>query len=229
MSNASARANQGERRGDNTRARLIAAATELFSQHGYHRTQVVDIASRARASAGTFYRYFDDKQGIFAAIAEELSCHEVSEAERTRAMVLQASDFPTAIRNMVVFLEQHFERVTQRATLYRALENSGVVDLAKDHAGTMRERVVHAVAEQLRRSGAKDTEDHESLARMVIGVISELRHGMIHHGRPSPAQAARLVTRFLQGAMAAYTTREPRYQGMGTPAWVQALDDEAPV
>lgn len=220
------RLTQAQRR-DNTRARLLAAATDLFSQAGYHRTQVMDIVTKAHVSAGTFYRYFDDKQGIFFAIVEELGGHEVEEARKAGAMILQAPTFAIAVRNMVEFLERHFERVMERAALYRALTNSGVVDGRRDHAWAMHEHVVQALAEQLRKSGPKDTEDLQSLARMMLGVSSELRYAMIQTGKPTAAQAARLVTRFLQGAMAAYTTSCPRYPGVHSDEWRESLDQEA--
>ncbi|MDH5672602.1 MAG: TetR/AcrR family transcriptional regulator [Myxococcales bacterium] len=219
---------QAERR-DRTKGRLLEAAVLLFSEHGYHRTQVMDIVNRARVSAGTFYRYFDDKQGIFFAIAEELSCHEVEEARKARQMVLEAADFPAAVRTMVHYLERHFERVVDRAPLYRALMNSGVVDRGRDHAWAMKEKAVCALAEQLGAAGPRDTDDLQSLARMVMGAISELRYAMIHSGKPSPADAARLATRFLQGGLTAYSTRAPRYTELHDDSWRRALDDEAPV
>jgi AcrR family transcriptional regulator len=222
------RLTQAQRR-DQTRARLLDAAKELFSQHGYHRTQVMDIVSSARVSAGTFYRYFEDKQGIFFAIAEELSSHELEDARKARAMVLESPDFASAVRNMVHFLERHFERVVERAPLYRALHNSGVVDLRRDHAWVMRDRAIKAFAEQLRKSGPKDTEDLESLARMMSGCIAELRYAMIQTGKPTPAQAARLVTRFVQGGMAAYTTGNPRYPGLFSDDFREVLEREARV
>lgn len=214
-------------RRDHTRLKLLQVATELFSQNGYHRTQVMDIVTQARISAGTFYRYFDDKQGIFFAIAEELGRYEVEEARKARAMILEAPNLAAAVRNMVQFLERHFERVMERARLYRALYNSGVVDGRRDHAWAMRERAVKALAEELRHGPIKDTEDLESLARMIMGVTSELRYAMIQTGKPSPAQAARLVTRFLQGAIAAYSTRYPRYANLFGEEWREILDREA--
>lgn len=220
------RLTQAQRR-DQTRAKLLEAAKDLFSLQGYHRTQVMDIVTRARVSAGTFYRYFDDKQGIFFAITQELSAHEVEEARKARAMILESKDFASAVRNMVHFLERHFERVVERASLYRALHNSGVVDQRQDPAWTMRERAVQALAEQLGKTGTKDTEDLESLARMITGVISELRYAMMQTGKPTPAQAARLCTRFLQGGMAAYTTRNPRFPGLFGEEWREVLEREA--
>jgi AcrR family transcriptional regulator len=216
-----------QERRDHARAKLLAAAIDLFSRNGYHRTQVMDIVTQARVSAGTFYRYFDDKQGIFFAIAEELGGHEVEEARKARAMIVGAPDFQSAVRNMVQFLEKHFERVMERAALYRTLHNSGVVDDRRDHAWAMHERVVAALAEQLGKTGPKDTEDLESLARMMMGVSSELRYAMIHTGKPTPAHAARLVTRFLQGALAAYSTCHPRFADLFSEEWRDVLDREA--
>ena len=93
-----------------------------------------------------------------------------------------------------MFLERHFERVVARAALYRALDNSGVVDLRRDHVvDDARARGPGARRAPPRKTGPKDTEDLDSLARMVTGVISALRYAMIQTGKPTPAQAARLV------------------------------------
>ena len=222
------RKTQAQRR-DHTRAKLLDAAKDLFSRNGYHRTQVMDIVTRAHVSAGTFYRHIDDKQGIFHVIAEELGGHDLDEASKARAMILEAADFATAVGSMVIFLERHFERVVARAALYRALDNSGVVDLRRDASWAMRERAVQALAEHIRRGGPTDTEDIESLARMVGGVISSLRNAMIQTGKPTPAQAARLVTRFLQGGMAAFTTQQPRHSSLKRPEWREVLERFAAV
>jgi AcrR family transcriptional regulator len=192
-------------------------------------SDVMDIVTGGLVSGGTFYLFFDDKQGFFFALAEELTCHEVDEAKKARDMIVGAPDFKTSVRAMVTFLEMHFERMVQYAQLYRALHNSGVVDDRRDHAWVMKERAVKALAEQLGKSGSKDTTDLDSLARLMMGAIGELRYAMIHTGKPTPAQAARLVTRFLQGGMVAYATRDPRHAALFTDEWREALDDEAPV
>jgi len=166
----------------------------------------MDIVTRARVSAGTFYRYFDDKPGIFFAIADELRGHEVEEARKAGAIMGESPDFLSASRRMVQLLEQHFDSVAARAPLYRTLRNSGIVDARRDHAWDTRESAVKAFTEQLRICRPQAAGDLESLARLIDGCISELRYAMVQTGRPTPAQAARLVTRFVQGGIAAYTT-----------------------
>ncbi len=47
---------------------IMEAAEELFSRHGYHNTQVMDIVKAVGMSAGTFYNYFKDKRDLFGQI-----------------------------------------------------------------------------------------------------------------------------------------------------------------
>ena len=44
------------------RARLLRAAIDLFSERGYDRTAVADIAERAEVTERTFFRHFADKR-----------------------------------------------------------------------------------------------------------------------------------------------------------------------
>ncbi|MEZ4368881.1 MAG: helix-turn-helix domain-containing protein [Kofleriaceae bacterium] len=44
---------------------LVDAAEALFAEHGYDATGSPEIARKAGASVGTFYRYFDDKKQVF--------------------------------------------------------------------------------------------------------------------------------------------------------------------
>jgi AcrR family transcriptional regulator len=57
-----------EKKRQYTRDMIIEAAEELFSQHGYHNTQVMDIVKTVGMSAGTFYNYFKDKRDLFEQI-----------------------------------------------------------------------------------------------------------------------------------------------------------------
>ena len=60
------------RKGERTRARLVAAAREVFERTGFLEARVSDIAEAAGLSHGAFYHYFDSKEQIFREVAEEL-------------------------------------------------------------------------------------------------------------------------------------------------------------
>lgn len=50
--------------------KIIQAAIESFSQSGYDRTKMEDIAKRLGLSKGTLYLYFKSKEDLFIAICE---------------------------------------------------------------------------------------------------------------------------------------------------------------
>src|SRR5690349_11550511 len=55
------------RRQARTRAAIVAAAIELFTDRGYANVTVSDIAARAEVGRTTFFRYFKDKSDVLFA------------------------------------------------------------------------------------------------------------------------------------------------------------------
>lgn len=58
------------RKGEETRAKLLAAAKLVFEKDGFLNARISDIAKRAKVSYGAFYHYFDSKEQIFREVAE---------------------------------------------------------------------------------------------------------------------------------------------------------------
>lgn len=56
--------NDGRPRTKHRREQIIAAAVQLFSGQGYHRTKVQDVARQAGISAGLIYQYVRDKEDL---------------------------------------------------------------------------------------------------------------------------------------------------------------------
>jgi AcrR family transcriptional regulator len=59
---------------DARRAHIIAVARELFSSKGLAPTSMSDLVAAAGISMGAFYRYFDGKDALIAAVAEGPDC-----------------------------------------------------------------------------------------------------------------------------------------------------------
>jgi len=57
-------------KGRQTRQAIEDAARKLFAERGFHGTTLVDITSAAGRSPAVFYRYYDDKEDLLAALAE---------------------------------------------------------------------------------------------------------------------------------------------------------------
>lgn len=54
-----------QRRGVETKARLLDAAVDCFVEHGYQAASVSEICRVAGVSKGAFYHHFSGKQGLF--------------------------------------------------------------------------------------------------------------------------------------------------------------------
>jgi len=50
---------------------VLAVAAKVFAEKGYRAANVTDIVTGAGIGRGTFYLYFDSKQGVFLAIIEK--------------------------------------------------------------------------------------------------------------------------------------------------------------
>ncbi len=61
-----------EQRKADTRARLLAAAAELFANHGVDAVSVDAVAEAAGRTSGSVYAHFGSKQGLLLALLESL-------------------------------------------------------------------------------------------------------------------------------------------------------------
>ena len=55
------------------RNQVLEAASECFTENGFHQTGMKEICKKAGLSAGSVYHYFDNKNAIIEAIATEFS------------------------------------------------------------------------------------------------------------------------------------------------------------
>ena len=92
---------QGDRR-----EQLLAAAREVLSQHGYERTTVSSIATRANVAQGTFYLYFPSKEALPGALARQM--HEALGAATDRATE-DAHDLESAIDALIREVQREAE------------------------------------------------------------------------------------------------------------------------
>lgn len=114
-----------QQRADETRARIFAAATELFAERGYHATAIDRIAARAGVAKGTFFVHFPSKDAVIA----ELVRIQTGAARKARARALEAGRGPIeALRAAVTTLGKHAQssRTLSRGVLAATLESQEV-------------------------------------------------------------------------------------------------------
>ena len=59
-----------QKRGEETRNRIMDASVELFSERGFNLTSVDDICEKAGVSKGAFYHHFESKHALFLALLD---------------------------------------------------------------------------------------------------------------------------------------------------------------
>jgi AcrR family transcriptional regulator len=62
----------GYARGEETRARIVAAAIKLFGERGFEGASTRDIATSAGVNAPALQYYFDNKEGVYVACVEHM-------------------------------------------------------------------------------------------------------------------------------------------------------------
>jgi AcrR family transcriptional regulator len=102
-----------------TRARLLAAATEEFAQHGVAGARVDRIATAARANKQLIYAYFGSKDGLFDAV---LTKHCGALAEQ---VPFDAEDAPGYVGRLFDYVLEHPE--IYRLVSWAALERPAAV------------------------------------------------------------------------------------------------------
>jgi TetR/AcrR family transcriptional regulator, regulator of cefoperazone and chloramphenicol sensitivity len=73
----------GYQRGEETRARIVAAALSLFGERGFDGASTRDIAERAGVNAPAIGYYFDNKEGVYLACVEHIVTRVWAEVSTT--------------------------------------------------------------------------------------------------------------------------------------------------
>src|SRR6185312_13810529 len=61
---------------------ILAAALEVFGEHGLAAARLDDIAKRAGVSKGTIYLYFPNKEELFREMVRDIVVGQLEQAER---------------------------------------------------------------------------------------------------------------------------------------------------
>ena len=102
------------------RAAILDAALKLFSQYGYRRTSIDDVAREAEIAKGTVYLNFTSKEEIFRAL-----CERLIEYADSAVKVARATGGPIHER-LVAVLEAKFGFFFE--TVYRSAHAAELMD-----------------------------------------------------------------------------------------------------
>lgn len=153
------------------RAAILDAALRLFSQYGYRRTSIDDIAREAEIAKGTVYLSFRSKEEIFRALCERLIERADSAVNLARATAGPVDE------RLVAVLEAKFGFFFE--TVYRSAHAAELMDsknrLSADlfaQSGRRYMKVLREMIEEATRAGELDPArmelDADDLAQMLV-------------------------------------------------------------
>ena len=160
------------RKGIETRARLVAAAKEVFEQDGFLDARISDIAEKAGLSHGSFYHYFESKEEVFREVAAEVEqrLHEPMDS----VILAQSSARPAERISAAIRL--HLESYRDEARIMRVIEQVSRFDPEIMAQRAERHRVNHAeVANSIRslqRHGLADPRLDPDIAAAALGSMT---------------------------------------------------------
>lgn len=163
-------------KGQRTRARLVAAAGEVFCERGFNETRMSDIAERAGVAHGTVYVYFESKSDVLRSVVADLLADIAGylrgiEAADTAGRIAEAN-------------ERYLRVYAEHARLLQVVEQVGTSDPSFDDLlSDFRERHVQRVADGIRRLQNRGLVPREIDAEVAAPALSAMVEGYARHNR----------------------------------------------
>ena len=161
---------------ERTRRMLLDAALEVFSEKGFVRSSLKDIAARAGLTRGAIYWHFKDKADLFEALSEDVSeCSETDKAELLEKRFSCLEDMAEGIYRWFTLFEDdsrfrtYWEFITYKLEFHEELE--GALERERAHK---REVLQHFAETFTRFQGEglmrSDIEPYKA-AIMLVGMV----------------------------------------------------------
>lgn len=175
-----------ETRAQRSRARLLAAARELFAAHGYESVPSQEIVVRAGLTRGALYHHFGGKEGLYDAV------HEIIHGEIGERMVTASArargPWKGLVAGCLAFLDACTDPEVQSVVL---LDGPAVLGwerwraVAADHSlGLLKEALLEVMA-----TGSLPQRPVEPLAILLSGGMTEAGMWIARAPRPERARA----------------------------------------
>jgi len=162
------------RKGEQTRARLLEAAKEIFEENGFLDARISDIAERAGLSHGAFYHYFDSKEQVFREIAELL---DEQLAEPMESVIFAPGSSADPRERLFTALRRHLERYAEEARIMGVIEQVARYDdhvAAVRSASNKRHRAsIEASIRGMQQRGIADSSLDPKIAAAALGSMVE--------------------------------------------------------
>jgi AcrR family transcriptional regulator len=156
------------------RSQILEAAIVCFSREGFHRTTIQNIVKQSKLSPGAIYNYFESKEEIIEAIANERHAKEhvlLTEARKE-------SDVASVLKRIrdAFFgeLRNPKERLRRRVGIQlwaEAQRNPGILKIVRRGVNGPHKLLKAIISDAQRRKEISDEVDPDAAARFMIAAF----------------------------------------------------------
>lgn len=148
-----------------TRVKVMTAARQLFSRHGYEAATIREIARAAGMSTGAVFANFQDKADLFEAVMAE-DFERVAEVMRAAAAASEGQSLVD--RLSIVFAAAYRDGFTDVPLVQAAVAQSWVHPHSADVRSRARAKITSGVIADLLRQAAQTGELHDEFDLKLI-------------------------------------------------------------
>jgi AcrR family transcriptional regulator len=198
-----------------TLERVLQSAIQEFAHKGFHQTRVSDIASAARCSTETIYDVYVSKEGLFAAVVDDVFAAYIRDASYTAKIevwILSHSDpVDRAMAALTAYAVPQMDE-TFLAILYQVLSARQMSPTTPVKALFQRRQYFIGQLERILEEGASqgqfvlgDAKDASTLLCYATGIVLGARERLL-----GEAASARSIFEDLRNALNAFCTPSGR-------------------
>ncbi len=189
--------------GDKTDFKILKAAGKIFSQKGYYKTDVEEIAARAGVGKGTVYRRFGNKKSLF------LSLIEWGLNSLRDGILKELDDIEDPIERIQIAIKTYLAFFERNRGFYRILVQERIQFRERIDQQFREKYLTHfpllekAIQEGVRQGKFRDL-DAKSVAISLLGMTNAIiYYDLISKGRSSLQRDYQTVIElFLRGMLA---------------------------
>jgi AcrR family transcriptional regulator len=185
---------------------VVAAAVGVFARRGFSSTRVEDILAAAGIARRTFYKYFQSKDDVLAAIYD-LATGELLRDIRSAASESEADPFASVLRGLDTYLDYHVENAPLlRVLVGEAIRADSPLAPARRRFRAELARILGEVAQAVARSDRRARSpnprrggDDPMLYLALISALEGVSLDLLAEPRPAAAdvRCAKAVMRIL--------------------------------
>jgi AcrR family transcriptional regulator len=181
------------------RSRIVTAAVQCFSEHGFNGCSTNEIAKRADVTEGSLFRLFASKDKLFGEALDHSLAALLPQSDFQKR--LANPDFRAAILDACSAMVSNISQQTLRLTIYALLEGKGgSQEKCAPHVAAR----ISALASRIRlatksRKVRKDVNPNNA-ARMLLLSLFHLRyHSVLLKAKGDKAAVENIVEIWLRG------------------------------